>query len=180
MKVKICGITTLDDTLAAVEAGADLLGFNFYPPSPRSLTPAACAGIQAGLRNRGLRPVTVGVFVNHPGAEILAVLEGCGLDAAQLSGDEDPAVLEALGGRAFKAIRPREAAAARAEAERFTRRGPRADGLPALLVDAYHPGQYGGTGQVGDWEAAAGLAARMPLLLAGGLNPENVARAVAQ
>jgi indole-3-glycerol phosphate synthase/phosphoribosylanthranilate isomerase len=175
-KVKICGITTLNDALAAVEAGADLLGFNFYPPSPRFITTSACARLCAALRARAIPVTTVGVFVNTPPADIQAILDECGLDLAQLHGDEPPEDLAALGGRAFKAIRPASLPEARAAVGRYgLRKAP-----PALLVDTAAAGAYGGTGQAGDWAMARPLAAEHPLLLAGGLRPENVAAAVAQ
>jgi phosphoribosylanthranilate isomerase len=174
IKIKICGIKTLDEALAAVEAGADYLGFNFYPPSPRYITPRDCARLQAGLVERGLQALAVGVFVNAPVESIARILDDCGLDLAQLSGAEPAGDLEALVGRAFKGIRPADQAAAQAEAGRYARR----ELSPALLVDAYHPGLYGGAGQAGDWALARFLADRYPILLAGGLNPENVALAL--
>lgn len=183
MIVKICGITCLDDALAAREAGADLLGYNFYPASPRSIRPAECARLQASLQDRGLRARTVGVFVNAPPADIQQVVAECGLDFAQLSGDEPPETLSALDrvlpGQVFKAIRPASLADAQAAARHYLPASgdPAA---PALLIDAYHPVLYGGTGQTGDWQIAAGLAAQVQLLLAGGLHAGNVARALAQ
>jgi indole-3-glycerol phosphate synthase/phosphoribosylanthranilate isomerase len=174
--VKICGITDLDDALAAVEAGADMLGFNFYEPSPRYIRPADCARIVTALQDHGASATTVGVFVNATLREVASILDDCGLDLAQLHGDEPPAFLKALDERAFKAIRPSTLAAAQADARRYVRRvAP-----PALLVDAYRPGAYGGTGQAGDWSLARMLAEQHLILLAGGLNPENVAQAVAQ
>src|SRR6266851_10436557 len=105
MHVKICGLTNLDDALAAVDAGAGYLGFNFWPKSPRYITREACAGIQAELRQRGAAVTTVGVFVNTPPAEVAAVMQACGLHLAQLHGDERPEQLTALWGKAFKAVR---------------------------------------------------------------------------
>jgi phosphoribosylanthranilate isomerase len=178
--VKICGIRTLEEALAALEAGADLLGFNFYPPSPRSLSPVECARIQAGLAGCGFTGRGVGIFVNAPPFEVLGIMDECGLALAQLSGDEPPEDLELLQGRAYKAIRPRTAAEARSQAVEYTTHPDPNPAAPALLVDAYHPGQYGGVGQVGNWELAAILAPAYPVLLAGGLRPENVARALAE
>ena len=176
MIVKICGITTLDDGLAAVEAGADMLGFNFYPPSPRYVEREACAAMITGLRARGVQATMVGVFVNQPAAEVAAILDECGLDLAQLSGDEPPEDLALLGERAFKALRPRDVVAAASLAAIYPRRAA----SPALLVDASAgAGRFGGAGQTGDWAAARALAAQRPILLAGGLRPENIAAAVA-
>jgi len=176
MKIKICGITTMDDALAAVEAGADMLGFNFYPPSPRYIEPSACAALVAALRARGASTTMVGVLVNMPPDGVAAMLDACGLDLAQLSGDEPPSDLVMLGERAFKGIRPRDALESVALTARYVVRvAP-----PVLLVDASAgAGQFGGTGQVGDWGAAAAVAASHPILLAGGLRPENVVAAIA-
>ncbi len=176
MIVKICGLTSLDDALAAVEAGADMLGFNFYPPSPRYLSPQACRQIITSLENRQSRLTTVGVFVNASAEQIQAILDDCGLDLAQLSGDEPAHTLHCLGGRAFKALRPANPGALQQALNCY----PARQGSPAWLVDAYRAGEYGGTGHIADWSLAAGLAARAPVLLAGGLTPQNVAAAVAQ
>lgn len=179
MKVKICGLTCLEDALVAVEAGADLLGFIFHPKSPRYIEPAAVTELLAQLRAQAQRPLptTVGVFVNEPAEQIVAVLAQTGLDLAQLHGDEDPATVAALGGRAYKALRPAAPDAATALAERYALL-PAAD-APGLMIDAYSPTAFGGTGFRADWALARDLAACVPrLLLAGGLTPENVAAAV--
>ena len=192
--VKICGLTTYDDACAAADAGADLLGFIFYPKSPRYVAPEAVRTIVAALRadaeardqafshNQSLPPSPrlprmVGVFVNTPVAEVRELLEICMLDYAQLHGDEPVADLAALDLRAYKAIRPAQVDQALADAARLGagagRHGPR------LLVDAFNPNAYGGTGQRGDWDLAARVAAATPrMLLAGGLSAENVADAV--
>jgi phosphoribosylanthranilate isomerase len=176
--VKICGTTNLADALAAAEAGADLLGFILYPKSPRYVTPDAVARIVADVRTVFTTPpACIGVFVNAPPAEVLTVLAQTGLDLAQLHGDELATELLALQGRGFKAVRPTGLEDALALAHAFAALG--ADVGPALLVDAYAPHAYGGTGQRADWTAAAAVARRVPrLLLAGGLAPENVAAAV--
>jgi phosphoribosylanthranilate isomerase len=176
LRIKICGITHLEDAMAAVAAGADMLGFNFYPQSPRYIDPAACAGIVSGLGQYASRVRFVGVFVNTPPAEIAAILDQCGLHLAQLSGDEPPEDLTGLDGRAYKALRPKDSAAL----ERMLSGYPPHASPPAWLIDTYHPGQYGGTGQTADWSLAAALARQAPVLLAGGLSPENVGAAVAQ
>jgi len=168
-KIKICGIKTANDALAAMEAGADLIGFNFYPKSPRHIDVGICRDIMAVMRRYG-HITYVGVFVNASVEEIRATIDTCGLALAQLHGDEMPEMLSALDGRAFKAFRgiPNDV-------KEFAR-----SESPALLVDAAVKGVYGGSGVTADWSAAAGLAKRYPLLLAGGLNPENVADAVRQ
>ena len=177
MKIKICGLTNLNDALAA-EEGADLLGFNFYSGSPRYIDPAHCAEITAVLRAKRVGALTVGVFVNAPTSAIADIQQRCKLDLIQLHGDEPPAMLQQLEGRAFKAIRPQT----RAEADGAWRRYSlaRLGQSPELLVDAHRAGQYGGTGEVGDWGLAKSLAAKGLILLAGGLTPDNVGAAIAQ
>ncbi len=183
VRVKICGLTNLDDALAAAEAGADLLGFIFYDKSPRAVDARTVAEIVRELRrasrftsHSALR--TVGVFVNPNLEQVVRTLDYCGLDLAQLHGEEAPELLAALPGRSFKALRPRDAAEAADLAGRFARFAPA--GGPDLLVDAYHPTLRGGAGQTGDWSLAASLAGQHRLLLAGGLTPDNVAQAIAQ
>jgi phosphoribosylanthranilate isomerase len=176
MHIKICGLTNLDDALAALDAGADYLGFNFYPKSPRYVTPEACGRIRAELSRRGSRATSVGVFVNNPIAEVATLLDTCGLDLAQLHGDERAEHLTVLWGRAFKVVR-NPGALDDAEAQALSVFSP---GQPALMVDALAPNLYGGSGQLADWQAAARLAARYPLFLAGGLNPANVGAAIEQ
>ncbi len=169
VKIKICGIRTLEAALEAVRAGADMLGFNFYPKSPRFIDAETCAGICSTLKQEAPSVQLVGVFVNARLDAIDGVLQICPLDLVQLSGDEPPELVAALAGKAFKAFHglpgPEAAAYARGAA-------------PALLVDAAVAGAYGGTGAVADWVAAARLAREYPLLLAGGLTPENVAQAM--
>lgn len=176
MKVKICGITNLDDALAALEAGADLLGFNFYSASPRHIFPHECQRLVAALESFRSQVTLVGVFVDTPPDQVLRILNQCKLDLAQLSGDEPPEALKALGGRAFKAIRP----SSQANMVELVEAYPGRSKPPAYLIDAYRPGQYGGTGQTANWSLAASLSLHFPLLLAGGLTPANVAQAVKQ
>jgi phosphoribosylanthranilate isomerase len=167
-KIKICGIKTLPEALAAIHAGADYLGFNFYAKSVRFIEIDACAEITSVLKQEHPDIKLVGVFVNSPVDAIRNILEICSLDLAQLHGDETPEMLNALDGKAFKAFR-----GVPHSVNGFAR-----EKAPALLVDAAVKGSYGGTGVTTDWPAAAELAKRYPLLLAGGLIPENVAQAV--
>jgi len=177
MKVKICGITNRDDARAAIEAGADLLGFNFYQKSPRYIAPEKAREIAAEIRSDGQKPLLVGVFVNSLLEEVRSILEIAQIDLAQLHGDEPVHLLETLNGRGFKALRPTSETEAAIDAEWFAPYGPNA---PALLIDAYRKDQYGGTGHVANWSIATKLAQQYPILLAGGLMPENVAEAVRQ
>jgi phosphoribosylanthranilate isomerase len=184
MKVKICGITNLEDALVAVEAGADYLGFIFYPPSKRSIEVKAAQCIVSHLRSQAHCPRLVGVFVNETAAHMAGVLDLCQLDLAQLSGEEVPALIgdynSPLYGRAFKALRPTSLAEAEADAEWFLPPQPDPN-HPALLIDTYHPTLRGGSGETGDWDMSARLARAIPgLMLAGGLTAVNVAAAVRQ
>jgi phosphoribosylanthranilate isomerase len=166
-KIKICGIKTVDDALATIDLGADLLGFNFYPKSPRYVEVGMCRGIMSKVRNIG-RVTCVGVFVNVSVGEIHATMNTCGLSIAQLHGDETVEFMESLQEKSFKAFR-----GIPVDVNGFAR-----DDAPAFLVDASVKGLYGGSGVTADWNGAAELAKKYPLLLAGGLTPENVAEAV--
>lgn len=168
MIVKICGVTTPAAAQAAVQAGADMVGLNFYPPSARYVEPVVAEQLSRAIRRENARIAIVGIFVNCAPHIVLGLLDQCGLDWAQLCGDEPPADLDALVGRGFKSVRNE------AEANRFARREP-----PALLLDASIPGSYGGAGQRADWGMATALAQRHALILAGGLTPDNVAAAIA-
>ena len=187
MIIKVCGITNVTDAQAAVEAGADMLGFILYPGSRRCVTPDQARQLLLELAAARAHVMTVGVFVNETPIAIRQALDYCGLDAAQLHGEEPPELLglsddqpAPLAGRAYKALRPASLDEAHAQAHRYAlpidRRA--AGRLPALLLDAYDPQLRGGTGQTGDWRLAAALAQQYPLLLAGGLTPTNVAQAI--
>lgn len=166
-KIKICGIKTVKDALAAMDAGADLIGFNFYPKSPRYIDAGICRDIMSVMRKYG-HITYVGVFVNASVAEIRATMDTCALTLAQFHGDETAEMLKSLHGKAFKAFR-----GIPANLDGYTR-----DSAPALLIDASVKGEFGGTGVTADWDSAAGLASHYPILLAGGLTPDNVAEAV--
>lgn len=168
--VKICGIKTLTDALAAIDAGADYLGFNFYPKSPRFVERQTCAEITAVLKKEHPQIKLVGVFVNSSVEEVKDILAACSLDFAQLHGDETSEMLNQLDGKAFKAFR-----GIPESINGFAR-----SDSPAFLLDASVKGVYGGSGVTADWNGAAELAKTYPLLLAGGLTPENVAEAVSR
>lgn len=180
-KVKICGVRTAENALAVADAGADMIGLNFYPMSPRYLTVERASEIARQLRAAfgDARPTLVGVFVNAPAHEIREVVERVGLDFAQLSGDESLNTLSALEGIAFKAIRPVDVAAARADVERLAAAFPQGSAAPAILLDAYNPKLYGGTGETARENIARAVKAAAPrMMLAGGLNTDNVAERV--
>lgn len=165
--IKICGIKTMTDALAAMDAGADFIGFNFYPKSPRYIDVDQCREIMSVMRKYG-HSTYVGVFVNASADEIRATMKTCGLSLAQLHGDESVEMLKQLDGKAFKAFR-----GIPENVDGFARSEP-----PAFLIDASVKGIYGGSGVTADWSGAAELAKKYPLLLAGGLTPENVAEAI--
>ena len=168
-KTKICGIKSVSDALAAMDAGADLIGFNFYPKSPRYIDVGRCRDIMAVMGRYG-HVKYVGVFVNASVEEIRATMETLGLSFAQLHGDESVEVLNQLDGKAFKAFR-----GVPDHLDGYVK-----NGVPAFLLDASVKGLYGGSGVTADWDGAAELAKKYPLLLAGGLTSHNVAEAVRQ
>jgi phosphoribosylanthranilate isomerase len=166
-KVKICGITNYEDAVAAMEMGADLLGFNFYRPSPRYVTPEAAASIINKL------PAFVdvaGVFVNHTLDETREIASQCQLDWIQLHGDENAEFCRWLAydsPKTMKAIRVKEAEDVQRTDEYFT---------DAVLLDAYDPAKYGGTGLTFDWNIIGHIGKR--IFLAGGINPDNAVAAM--
>jgi phosphoribosylanthranilate isomerase len=181
-KVKICGLTNIEDAISAVKAGADLLGFIFYPASKRSIKREDALQIVSEIRSGSVTPLLVGVFVNENVDIIAQTLNYCHLDLAQLSGDEIPALIgdvsSPIYSRSYKAIRPTSISEAEAESEWYLPPEP-VENHPTLLVDTYHPKLHGGTGQTGNWELASRVARTTNgLMLAGGLNPLNVGNAI--
>lgn len=175
--VKICGITTFDDALFSANVGADMLGFNFFKRSPRYITPEDAMTICDALRKELAEdcPILVGIFVNATDSDISIITNKVGLDAAQLSGDESVEMMAELRGMAYKAIRPRNKAMALDDAQYYSPQFPQKDRFPSLLLDAYHPSLYGGTGEQTSTEVALAVKEVVPrLMLAGGLTPENV------
>ena len=176
MQIKICGITNLEDARVAVNAGTDLIGLNFYSKSPRYIEPARARDIAAALRADGHAVKIVGVFVNEPSENVRAIMELVKLDLLQLHGTEPASTVSELAPRAYKALRPRDVSEARAAVAEY--RNATNGHAPAFIVDAYDPKQFGGTGTRADWDIAATIARQYPILLAGGLNSENVADAI--
>ncbi len=167
VKVKICGLTNYEDAAAAVDMGADLLGFNFYPESPRFIAPEKAAQITNKL------PAFVdiaGVFVNHSFEKVREIIELCQLDWIQLHGDETSKFCQSFRSfnvRTMKAIRVRKQADIEGAEDFFT---------DAILLDAFDPKKYGGTGLTFDWNIIGHINKRV--FLAGGINPDNAAKAV--
>lgn len=180
VKIKVCGIRTLEEALGVIEAGVDILGFNFYPNSPRYIIPGDCmrlmVRLETVLREKLAQLTTVGVFVNADADSIYAIFRDCHLDMVQLAGDEPPEVMEKLGERAFKVLRLTTPESMLETIRRY----PHRTMAPAWMVDANRPGMYGGTGQVVDWSLARTLADQMPIILAGGLRADNVTEALRQ
>lgn len=168
VKVKICGITNLEDALAAVEAGADALGFVFKASSPRHIFPEQAAAI---IRHLPPFIQTVGLFVDEEIETVNATAIQCGLDLVQLHGDESPSYCSEVQRRVIKAFRIKD----------ITSLEPTKNyQVSSILLDAWSPSAHGGTGRTFNWEIAAIAAASGRTILAGGLTPENVADAVSQ
>ena len=168
VSVKICGITNLEDALLAADLGADALGFIFYPPSPRSVAPDAARAIIAQLPPF---VTTVGVFVDEEAATVKELAVGVGLDWLQLHGRETPEYCRSLDRRIIKAFRIQDE---KSLAGLAAYRGA----AQAFLLDTYKKGQVGGTGETFDWDLAREARKYGPVILAGGLTPENVAQAM--
>lgn len=162
IRVKICGITNWDDAAAAVAAGADALGFIFYPPSKRGIAPAA-----AGAIIRRLPPLVsaIGVFVDETAEHIENVRRQAGFGAAQLSGDEAPELTSAIGIPVIKCFRAPPP-------------DPSLWRVSGFIADGAQPGHYGGTGTAANDAVIEALAGPVPVILAGGLTPGNVAERI--
>ncbi|NLR73971.1 phosphoribosylanthranilate isomerase [Leeia aquatica] len=166
-RVKICGLSRPEDVAAAAQAGADAIGLVFYPPSPRGVSIAQAAGL---LRHVPAFVSTVGLFVDPTEAEVRQVLAQCPLDVLQFHGDESPSFCRSFGRPYLKAVRVKPGLDLLQYAENY------ADAA-GLLLDAWVAGVPGGTGQSFDWSLIpADLP--LPLILAGGLDPDNVAEAI--
>ena len=169
-KVKICGITNAEDAAAAVEAGADALGFVFYRKSPRYIEPALARQIIMSLPPL---VIPVGVFVDEDQQVVRDLMDSCGLALAQLHGNESAIYCKELGRTVLKALRVNDRSTFLALAEFRGRAGVR-----GFILDAFSDQAYGGTGQVIDWQLSAEVAKVTSILLAGGLTPDNVEKAI--
>ena len=166
LKIKICGITNLDDALAAADAGADALGFNFYKKSPRYIEPEKATEIIAQLPPFMM---PVGVFVNEREDRIREIQHKTCIQAIQLHGDESPEFCQRFENRVIKAFQVKDKESLKVMAHYH---------VGAFLLDSYHEALRGGTGATFDWHLAVVAKTFGKIILAGGLTPENVAEAV--
>ena len=167
VKVKICGITNYEDAAAAMDMGADILGFNFYPKSPRFVTLEKAVAI---INKLPAFIYTAGVFVNAPIEQIHETTNLCQLDWIQLHGDEDQEFCQLFlshNVKTMKAIRVKDQTDIERADSFFT---------DAILLDAFDPQKYGGTGLTFDWNVIGHIGKR--IFLAGGINPDNAAEAI--
>ncbi len=170
-RIKLCGITTLDDARMAVDVGAWAIGCILWPPSPRACDPAEAARIATAVRRRAK---ACGVFVNQHLDEVTELVDALGLTMVQLHGDEGPAycgeVARRTGAKVVKAAAVRSQADVQALETFHT---------DFHMLDAHRPGMRGGTGETFDWELVRARRSSIPLILSGGLTPDNVAEAIA-
>lgn len=171
VRTKVCGITSVEDAQAAVAAGADAIGLVFYAKSPRYVTPVQAAGIALAV---GPFVTTVGLFVDADRASIESVLAHVPLQLLQFHGNESPAFCASFHRPFIKALRMAEGVDVSAAEHEFA-----AAGASGLLLDSYNPAAPGGTGETFGWERIPATR-QLPLILAGGLSPGNVAAAVKQ
>jgi len=167
VEVKICGITNISDAYIAVECGAEALGFIFYPKSQRYVVPEKAKEI---IQKLPYKIIKVGVFVNQEIQEVKEIAKFCGLNLIQLHGDESPEYCSQFPTSSLiKAVSPRGEEDIR-KLKNYSVR--------AFLVDEREPGHYGGTGKNSDWKLAIKVKETHPLILAGGLNKENIREAI--
>jgi phosphoribosylanthranilate isomerase len=170
-RIKLCGITTLDDAHMAVDVGAWAIGCILWPQSPRACDPAEAARIATAVRRRAQ---VCGVFVNQHLDEVAELVDALGLTMVQLHGDEGPAycgeVARRTGAKVVKAAAVRSQADVQALETFHT---------DFHMLDAHRPGMRGGTGETFDWELVRARRSSIPLILSGGLTPDNVAEAIA-
>ncbi len=169
MFIKICGITRVEDAIQAAELGVDAIGLNFFPKSKRFIDNKTAMEICAALPKKVLK---IGLFVNSSADEVNQKLEEISLDLLQFHGDETPEFCSQWGGKVIRAISPKK--------EKDLEIIKSFDFAKMIIVDASVAGQYGGTGEKADWEIAKKAVTNfdVPILLAGGLTPENVAEAI--
>ena len=176
-RVKICGIRDKNHALAAVEAGADFIGLVFAP-SKRQVTPTQACEIASAVKKSSDATKVVGVFVNAPASQVNEIADFCALDCVQLSGDESWEYCREVVEPVIKAIRIGQ----QSPAELYAELSAGGQLLPQqrfiALLDSQVEGKYGGTGESFNWNLAQQVAKRFPVIIAGGLDPKNVARLI--
>ena len=177
-QLKICGLRNPADALVAVESGADFLGMNFVPGVRRQITPERALEITAAVRAKpgSKDPRLVGLFANQPLDDVNDIVRRCGLDMVQLCGDEPPEYWARVEADVIKQIKVRDDSLANTLSSVKTV----VEAGHTAMLDKYEKGALGGTGLTFDWDIAQEVAERFPIMLAGGLTPDNVARAVAK
>jgi phosphoribosylanthranilate isomerase len=170
-RIKLCGITSLDDANLAVEAGAWAIGCILWPDSPRACDPAEAGRIAAALRRRAH---VCGVFVNAHLDEVSELVDALGLTMVQLHGDEGPAFCAEVARRTGAKVMKAAAVSTQADVQALE-----AFHTDFHMLDAHRPGMRGGTGETFDWELVRARRSTIPLVLSGGLRAENVADAIA-
>jgi phosphoribosylanthranilate isomerase len=168
VRVKICGITNLEDALAAIEFGADALGFVFYDKSPRSISYDEASNI---IKRLPSFVTTVGVFVNESPDNIENAIKLTKIDVVQLHGEETPHICNNISRRVIKAIRVKTL-------ESLEPLINFKDSVSAFLLDTFAPGLYGGTGRIFNWDIAIEAKRFGKIILSGGLNPDNISQAI--
>ncbi|HEY6042938.1 MAG TPA: phosphoribosylanthranilate isomerase [Anaerolineae bacterium] len=176
VSVKICGITNVADAKTAIEAGADMLGFIFYPPSPRYISFERAREIIVAGHQLSCTTRYVGVFVDESEERIRAAIMMLGLDFIQLHGREQPETVAAFSPSAFKSLQPVDRQDAELMIEKY--RAALSGTCPTFIIDGRPENLPGGNGRRADWMIAREIAREFPILLAGGLNEENVADAI--
>jgi phosphoribosylanthranilate isomerase len=176
-RVKICGIKDKDHALATVEAGADFIGLVFAP-SQRQVTPAEACEIASAVKKSNGTAEVVGVFVNATASEVNRIADFCDLDRVQLSGDESWEYCRQIIKPVIKTIRIGQQSPEELYAELSAGAKLLSTGRFITLLDSQVRGKYGGTGLTFDWKLAQQIAKRFPVIIAGGLNPENVAQVI--
>ena len=176
--IKICGLRDVEHALVSAEAGADALGF-ILAPSRRRVEPALVLQVRGHLASMKKRPRLVAVVVNEPERALREIVEQAQPDVVQLSGDEAASLLDVLSIPVFRTVRVPDGASMDLVRGMIDPWLDHARPVEAVLIEARSPGHYGGTGKVVDWELAARLAETYPVILAGGLTPENVGAGIA-
>lgn len=172
-KIKICGITNFEDASAAVKLGASFLGLNFFPDSPRALTPDDAANLAGEIKDAFPHTPLVGVFVDESVEKVRLLSELCELDILQFHGHESPEFCVQFAQPVWRAFRV-ENENSLDELQQFL-------GLDGIVLDAFKKGHFGGTGQTFNWELIHKVRDELPFfILAGGINPKNITRAIEQ